>query len=460
MTRLNCLVILLLAGATLPAAEPLQPDPASLTAGLQEAIDALGPQGGQVHLAAGRFLLRRPVFLADNLQILGSGPGTVIQVADEITQPLTADAAKGDTSVRVADASGFSVGESIAVLDHPHRWGYGVSFALIRRIDGNTLHLDVLRHKGLANDYKIENDGRVIHTLTAFRSPPKGYRGRTSAGVEDVTLRNLTILGSGKQGPYHNWYVNSGIYLAGRRIRLENLTIRGVAADAITLSAYGSYDGRYLVRGCMIADVGGHGVHLGDNAQQSLIVNNIMERLGMDGVYFCWGNQRVVVQGNLITGAERYGIGGIGDGGNMDRYAVVANNVIRRSGRAAIKFQRQGDKQRPGRYVNVIGNVIHRAAGAGIELTAARYINVTGNTITETTVALDLAGSADCLVTGNLIQQADVGIRLGDHTDRKGQLTESAEGNILRHNAIFNAEKDLLVQTEGANSIDPTEGSR
>ena len=67
-------VFLLIVGQGL-AAQPrlvvVEPNPASPTGGIQEAIDTLGPAGGTVSIPAGEFLLRQPVRLSSNTTLQG-----------------------------------------------------------------------------------------------------------------------------------------------------------------------------------------------------------------------------------------------------------------------------------------------------------------------------------------------------------------------------------------------------
>ena len=70
----------------------VQPNPASPTAGIQEAIDAISPTGGVVTLTAGEYLLRQSIRVRTNLTIQGAGPETVLRKGKQAGSKLVAAA--------------------------------------------------------------------------------------------------------------------------------------------------------------------------------------------------------------------------------------------------------------------------------------------------------------------------------------------------------------------------------
>src|ERR1051325_3472636 len=71
-------LVLLLLTLTIHAAEF---DRSSPDCGIQKAIDALGPPGGEVVLPAGRFELLRALMLPSNVSLRGQGPDKTVLVA-------------------------------------------------------------------------------------------------------------------------------------------------------------------------------------------------------------------------------------------------------------------------------------------------------------------------------------------------------------------------------------------
>ena len=74
------LAALTLALAAVPAAAQVtaKVNPASPTGGIQEAIDALPPNGGVVVLPPGTYLLRQAVVLHNHVTLRGAGGRTIL----------------------------------------------------------------------------------------------------------------------------------------------------------------------------------------------------------------------------------------------------------------------------------------------------------------------------------------------------------------------------------------------
>jgi hypothetical protein len=108
---------------------------------IQKAIDSLPASGGKVVLMPGAYVLGSAIRPKDNTELEIRG---TLKVADAVRSELTADVAAGATTLTVADASRFRVGQWVTVcednpkLDHKGGRRYGESVA-IKSIAGNTL---------------------------------------------------------------------------------------------------------------------------------------------------------------------------------------------------------------------------------------------------------------------------------------------------------------------------------
>src|SRR5262245_41077749 len=116
----------------------IQPSTESPTAGIQEAIDSLGPDGGTVKLAPGRFLLRQSIRVRSNLTLLGAAAETVLYKGPQVGSKLAARVGDQDRSLRVISAAGLQVGDEIGVFDEA-TVGWEHSHAIVKEIRGNEL---------------------------------------------------------------------------------------------------------------------------------------------------------------------------------------------------------------------------------------------------------------------------------------------------------------------------------
>jgi len=96
---------------------PVKPKADSPTAGIQEAIDALGPAGGVIRLQASEYALRQSVKIPSNVTIQGRGPETILRKGKQAGSKLVAPAENQDRSVRVESGAGLAIGDEIGIFD-------------------------------------------------------------------------------------------------------------------------------------------------------------------------------------------------------------------------------------------------------------------------------------------------------------------------------------------------------
>ena len=92
-------------------------DPKSTTSGIQEAIDALPDEGGQVSIPAGRYVLRNSIRVPSRVRLIGEGPATVLCVRPLKEIALAKDVRKGGRTLTLKNRAQVKVGEAIGVGD-------------------------------------------------------------------------------------------------------------------------------------------------------------------------------------------------------------------------------------------------------------------------------------------------------------------------------------------------------
>jgi len=103
-------------------------DPNSPTAGFQDAVDYLKPDGGEIYVPPGIYKIRRSIVLNSGIYIRGNGNHTIIERLDSCIQiPLVKDCRKGDTEIRPKDISGFFIGGEITVYSDTS-WGWNCNY--------------------------------------------------------------------------------------------------------------------------------------------------------------------------------------------------------------------------------------------------------------------------------------------------------------------------------------------
>src|SRR5262245_27929900 len=149
------------AAADRPTAMAVQPNPASPTAGIQEAIDALGPAGGVVMVPAGEYLLRQSIRVRNNVTLQGAGETTILRKNKQLGSKLTA--VTMGTKAQVEDATRFQAGDEIGFFDRTTvGWLHG--HAIVRGVQGNELLLT--RNPG--GKFDPTSGGAVINYFPAI----------------------------------------------------------------------------------------------------------------------------------------------------------------------------------------------------------------------------------------------------------------------------------------------------
>ncbi len=423
--------------------------PGAPDAGLQAALDAAAKAGGGVvELPAGRFALRRYLYLPSNVTLRGQGDQTVLTLAQDEQRADVVDSYAGkDATIKLAgDLSTLHPGVLVELWPngpqshHVHR-----RRAVVQRVEGDVLHLeqpfgygvsagrggfvswgmttrvsaaaavgaqsitvDRLEVFQVGDAITLTGAGDVWNhhfnyvtaiagpTLTLHRpltvAPAAGSIATramcmiTADGEHDLTIENLTI--AGFDNPRRPGWGN--FYLAGiHTVRCRNITVRHVTIRHWYADAFSFQQGEQLtVEHCTALHNGGHGFHPGTGWTTARFAHLLSEGNGGDGLYFCWHNKHITVCDSRFIANGNHGIGGLGTPG--DRHNLIENNLIADNGRSGVEITGGPDSGNVVRGNTVRDNSRSKpGAWPGILLTAgwsegSTGAGVLGNTIQST----------------------------------------------------------------------------
>ncbi len=307
-------------------------DPRSPTSGVQQAIDATGPEGGIVVLPPGVYPLRRSLILRSRVTLRGSGASTVLRKQPGFASPLTADCPAGATAVEVKDASGFRVGGEIGIRD-PEQRGWHSHHPIVTAVKGNRVTFDTPTER----EYKVERGA------LAFSFHPAVY----AKGQSHVSIESLQIDGNAAAQPAEVPvdFTFAAVHLVRcTEARVRDVWVTGWPSDGIGVQ--GGSDVQVI--GCTVSQCRGHGFHPGTSLKHAVFSGNAGRENGQDGLYFCMRVRHCTMSSNVFHGNGWSGIGGLGDA--YDEWNVCSGNTCTANGRAGILM-------RNGKNNTVTGNV-------------------------------------------------------------------------------------------------------
>ena len=340
----------------------------SLTSGIQEAMDSLPDTGGMVFVPPGTYLLHRPIALRANSVLMGAGKSTILKKDDEFCLRLTEDAKKGQDYILVKDASKVTLGIQVVVGDDkPHRRITYYTRATVKAVEGNRI---ILSSK-MIRDYVREADARMMNQF------PIVIPGQNTI-TRDLAMNGNRANQSQRRDKDLAGWESTGVWGMGGSCKVVNCWIYDMFQDGIM---YCSYDSG-VVADCTIYGCGNMGIHLG-GGPKAIITGNEIYNNSSDGIFFCYGNWGVVIDGNLVHHNAGQGIGGIGTGNpemdrTHDRYSVISNNMIFHNGHNGIYTSGEA------RDFVITGNICmdngqDTGQAAGISLVEVSGMVVSGN---------------------------------------------------------------------------------
>ncbi len=368
-------------------------------------------------------MVKSPIVLG-NLQTLDLNHSTVKR-ADQVTTFTTSMIPSGSspTTVDVADASQFAVGEFVGV--YTSSTNYDLSAHLILAKSGNQLTLGTNFDRAFPAGASLTRVSSIVRNVDAA--------GNIAMGVQ---VRNGTLDGNRANNPELNtWYHFADAYAAGDECRLSELRIVESPSEGILVGGTHS-----IVSGCTIDNCGGNGVHL--SGWENVIVENCrITRVNLyrsawpthqDGCvslsqYGATRRGRVCIQSCWFEDAIS-GVGGINDG-ESDYCTVQYCTFVGPMEKALGIVAQDGTF---GQFV-VLGNQFHNAGPLEINLTAPglgeriQYGQIVGNMFYDS--RLKISNATGIVVSGNLFVQNDAAISIN--------LSECSEivisGNSIQH---------------------------
>jgi parallel beta-helix repeat protein len=252
----------------------------------------------------------------------------------------------------------------------------------------------------VTSDVVVEDmvlDGNLDESTEAWRIGAPSLlhlEGAVDAILRNVTVQNANAGGILLIGGHDNLIENvtvekvrgHGIFtfeeadtvISSATVRQAGYATSGVSGDGIFV--VGSSDvivENSLVEGCLR-----HGLHPGGDLNRGGVwINNVSRDNGSNGFHFCWDNFDIIVTNNVLENNGRYGVGGLGLGGEFgDYFNTVSDNLIRGNAREGIQVN-------GGSYNTITGNTIvdnsqvRLGSYSGILLANSTYVVVTDNTI-------------------------------------------------------------------------------
>jgi parallel beta-helix repeat protein len=334
---------------------------------IQAAVDYLAARGGgTVKILPGTYRLRNAVYLRSGVTLAGSGLDTVLRKEPMVATKLAADSDWFDQEVTLADASGFQLGDGVALRTrNPHTKGIEVARRTLVARSGKRFKLD----RALRDNFWLAGETTVSALFPLLCCEEVGH----------VTIENLALDGNRAANDNFNGNYAGCIFCQDcSRITMRGVTARNYNGDGLSWQV--CHD--VLVENCHCHDNADLGLHPGSGSQRPLIRDNRLERNSI-GLFFCWGVRFGLAEGNTIDDNKKFGI----SIGHRDSDNTVRKNTVRRSGTSGVLFRpERGQGYQPER-VRLEQNRIEDSGndeGVAVDLQGyANQITLAGNEILE-----------------------------------------------------------------------------
>jgi hypothetical protein len=280
---------------------------ATTASAIQKIIDSLGESGGRVVLPEIDLPLDRGVALRSNVELVGQGAGTVLRMAQGRVYPLAGYHNYGMGDVPLQFTDGLEPGMTVAIRDDVHQ-GFFETFARITWVEGTWVGLD----RGLESDYSADQQPIL---LTSF---PLIY----GEGVENVTIRNLTLDGRCAEQPAGIGACRGAAlyFIRSHHFVVENVVERDFAGEGLgfQMCSHGH------IQSCRFGGNAGNGYHPGAGSTGVLFEDCLAEGNGRAGFFFCVRANHVTVRRSVFRGNVDCGI----SVGTRDCYNLIEDCQI------------------------------------------------------------------------------------------------------------------------------------
>lgn len=289
---------------------------------LQAALDYIaGLGGGTVEIGPGVYTLWDSLHLRSGVHVRGVPYETVLRKCDGFSSPLTLDGDYGEEQFTVADASGFAVGQGVALWD-ANAGGFHVTVTRIIGSEGQTF---TIAHPLLAD--LLVSRGAVAHRAFPVIS---GYH------VRNCVLENLTIEGNAASNVTLTGCRGAGIFLyRAHSTQIRQCIVRDYNGDGISFQQSNDV----IVEDCLCEGNTQLGIHPGSGSQRPVIRRCTSRRNGRIGLFLCWRVRHGTFEDNVI---EENGFAGISIG-HKDTDNVFRRNVVARNALWGIYFRQESE---------------------------------------------------------------------------------------------------------------------
>ena len=342
---------------------------------IQLAVDALPVEGGTVKLRAGTFELKDAVRLRSNVNLIGSGPTTILKRAEGFKSRLIDDADYAELKLMVEDASGFEPGMSVQIWDEPQSSCWNVSAGTITDIQENVLYID----NYLIRDYRADKDGWVSNAGS----------GVLVKDAENVLVSNLVIDGNKEHNERTDGCNGGGVaIIKSKNVTVDNVHVKDFNGEGITWQITENV----LVQNCEIEGSGNIGLHPGTGSPKSRILNNNVHHNTVDGMFICWRVHHSLVKNNQFHHNGRHGI----CTGHKDTDVVFEDNHIFENGSDGINLRDENSRNSPHGNTfknNLVENNGQNGEGYGFAVhSTPQGLVIKDNTIRDTGKGTQIAG--------------------------------------------------------------------
>jgi parallel beta-helix repeat protein len=301
---------------------------------LQAAVDyvaALG--GGTVRIGPGRYLMRNALALRNGVNVVGTPGETVLVACDGFRSRLVADGDCNERQITVGDASGFRIGDGVAIED-TQTHGFMVTTATLTSQTGSqTFGIS----EPLYLDYMVSNKAVAKLAFPVIG----GWK------IKNATVEGILIEGNGEKAESLNGCRGAGIYLFEcEQVAIRNCDVRNYNGDGISFQV----SSHVTVEDCVVRNNAVLGIHPGSGSQRPIVRRNRSLENGSDGLFVCWRVRHGLFEQNEIRGNKRAGV----SIGHKDTDNLFRDNTITANSSAGVLFRKESEAM--GAHRNVFEN--------------------------------------------------------------------------------------------------------
>ena len=392
------------------------------TIAIRNARDESKNTGLPLYFPPGTYLVHGTIQLFSNMIVCGDGANTVIKKKQAITQNLTQQANKGDTTIYVTNASEFTVGYDVYI--GLKDWGsYSDTVGKITAVDTalNTITIEAYkRHsatdKGLTRAVPIA--GVVSQSFPIFSTLKYDDCG------ENIFIEKLICDGNKIEGepeayqlsPIHIDPSKDTTSKEGLGLTIRDVIVRNSNADGISMQNMG----RTSIINCTIEDAVNKGIHPGFTTEGVSIIGCYIYNVKKgEAIFDCYSVGGLMIENCYIADSE-IGIGGLEE---TSKGTVINNCVIKRCKQGIKPFASTYGASITGCSFSECNTAIWSYVGGDVAITGCNFYN--------NGVGVMLQKAFRNTITGNYFKDNGVSI---DSNYQPSKPNERGANNIIANN--------------------------